>query len=101
MSLMDTLRIILIGSGGREHALAWKLDQSPWVEKIYVVPGNGGTENLSTKVVNCSSPNPADFLGLVSFARSHNVNLVIPGPEAPLVEGITDIFHAGREKDPL
>ena len=98
---METLRVILIGSGGREHALAWKLEQSPWVEKIYVVPGNGGTENLSTKVVNCSSPDPADFPSLVSFARNNDVNLAIPGPEVPLVEGITDAFRAGRGNDPL
>lgn len=90
----DKLRILLIGNGGREHALAWKLLQSPRVEHIYVVPGNGGTARLdATKVTNISSIKDSDFAALAKFAEEKNVNLLVPGPEAPLVAGIVDFFH--------
>jgi phosphoribosylamine--glycine ligase len=89
----DTLRVLLVGNGGREHALAWKLLQSPRVEHIYVVPGNGGTATLSPRVTNISSVKETDFAGLVAFAKEKDVNLLIPGPEAPLVAGIVDYFE--------
>lgn len=92
----EPIRILLIGNGGREHALAWKLSQSARVEVILVVPGNGGTAHESPKVWNISSEvQPSDYPGLVNFARLHNVNLVIPGPEAPLVDGIEAFFREG------
>ena len=93
---MDDLRVLLVGNGGREHALAWKLNQSSWVKVIYVVPGNGGTGNSSLyKVKNISDVKPTDYPSLVAFAKEHQVNLVIPGPEVPLVEGIQGYFCAG------
>lgn len=94
----DKLTVLLVGNGGREHALAWKLLQSPLVAHIYVCPGNGGTATLSrSKVTNVTSVKDTDFAGLVAFAKDKGVNLLIPGPEAPLVAGIVDYFaqHAG------
>jgi phosphoribosylamine--glycine ligase len=90
--MSSQLRVLLVGNGGREHALAWKLLQSPLVEHIYVVPGNGGTATLDARVSNISSVKDTDFPGLVAFAQSHDVNLLVPGPEAPLVAGIVDYF---------
>ncbi|KAF1940103.1 phosphoribosylamine-glycine ligase [Clathrospora elynae] len=92
-------RVLLVGNGGREHAIAWKLLQSPSVEHIYVVPGNGGTATLDPKVTNVSEVKDSDFLGLVKFAKEKDVSLLIPGPEAPLVAGIVDYFREnGGEK---
>ena len=92
------LRVLLVGNGGREHALAWKLSQSPRIDRIYVVPGNGGTASLA-KTENVPSIKQEDFPALVQFAKEKNVNLVVPGPEAPLVAGIVDYFekHAGKD----
>ncbi|CAG8537459.1 281_t:CDS:10 [Ambispora gerdemannii] len=84
---MEKLRILLVGSGGREHALAWKLAQSPLVETIYVSPGNGGTAKRLNKVSNVNI-GVSDFSKLTEFALNNHVNFVIPGPEQPLVEGI-------------
>lgn len=89
---MSSLRILLIGGGGREHTLAWKLAQSPLVERIYALPGNGGTASV-TKVTNVSNVSPEDFHALVEFARNTNINLVVPGPEQPLVDGIVDFIQ--------
>ena len=80
-----TMQIAVIGSGGREHAIAWKLNQSELAEKVYVLPGNGGTENNITIDVN-------DFSGIKNFCESNNIELVIVGPEVPLVNGIVDFF---------
>lgn len=92
--MADTTRVLLVGNGGREHAIAWKLLQSPSVEHIYVVPGNGGTATLDpSRVSNVSSVKDSDFAGLVQFANENNITLLIPGPEAPLVAGIVDYFH--------
>jgi phosphoribosylamine--glycine ligase/phosphoribosylformylglycinamidine cyclo-ligase len=90
---------LLVGNGGREHALAWKLSQSPKVSKIFVCPGNGGTSTLS-KATNITSVSASDFGGLAKFAVENGVQLLIPGPEAPLVDGITDYFaqHAPEIK---
>ncbi|KAL2261311.1 hypothetical protein VTK26DRAFT_4427 [Humicola hyalothermophila] len=89
---MASLRVLLIGNGGREHALAWKLAQSPLVESIIAVPGNGGTATLS-KVTNNTSVAADDYPGLVDLARKNAVNLVVPGPEAPLVDGVEGFFR--------
>jgi phosphoribosylamine--glycine ligase len=98
--MSEKLRVLLVGNGGREHALAWKLLQSPLVEHIYVVPGNGGTATLSPRVSNISTVKDTDFPALIAFAQSKNVNLLVPGPEAPLVAGIVDYFaqHAAHIK---
>lgn len=90
---MADLRILLIGNGGREHALAWKLSQSPRVQSILAVPGNGGTATCP-KTSNVTSVSAEDFPALVSFAQSNDINLVVPGPEAPLVDGVEGFFKA-------
>ncbi|KAK0623294.1 phosphoribosylglycinamide synthetase [Immersiella caudata] len=89
---MASLRILLVGNGGREHALAWKLSQSPLVETIVAVPGNGGTAGLP-KMINNTSVAADDYPGLVELARKERLNLVVPGPEAPLVDGIEGFFR--------
>lgn len=86
------LRILLIGNGGREHAIAWKLSQSPLVESIIAVPGNGGTATCH-KTTNDASVSAEDFPGLLELARKNNINFVVPGPEAPLVAGAVDFFE--------
>lgn len=84
-------RVLLIGNGGREHALAWKLSQSPLVEAIIAVPGNGGTATCP-KTTNLASVSADDFPGLVALAQQEKINLVVPGPEAPLVDGVETFF---------
>lgn len=86
------MNILLVGNGGREHALAWKLVQSPLVEKVYVAPGNGGTATepgLENVAIGAT-----DIPALIAFARSNEVGLTVIGPEAPLVAGIVDAFEA-------
>ncbi|MEG2738118.1 phosphoribosylamine--glycine ligase [Clostridium sp.] len=82
------MRILLIGSGGREHAIAWKLSKSDKVSKIYVAPGNGGTAIEK----NCENVNITDIEEILSFAKSRNVDLTIVGPEEPLIKGIVNRF---------
>ena len=85
------MNILIIGSGGREHALAWKAAQSPLAEKVFVAPGNAGTAR-EPKVENVAID--ADAIDrLVAFAREHDVGLTIVGPEAPLVLGVVDAFR--------
>ncbi len=85
------MKTLVIGSGGREHCLAWKLAESQEVEKVFVTPGNGGTENLP-KGENVAI-NPDDILELKQFAKHEAVDLTVVGPEAPLVAGITNEFR--------
>ncbi|OLN81812.1 Bifunctional purine biosynthetic protein ADE1-like protein 3 [Colletotrichum chlorophyti] len=92
MSSAANLRVLLIGNGGREHALAWKLSQSPLVESIFAVPGNGGTA-ACPKTINVTDVASDDYPALVKFAQSKSVNLVVPGPEAPLVDGVEGYFR--------
>lgn len=93
--LRERLRVLVVGNGGREHAFAWKLSQSPSVDVVYVAPGNGGTGlGSSPKIVNASVKSD-DYPGLVALAQKNNVNLVVPGPEAPLVDGIQGYFQSG------
>ena len=82
------MRILLIGSGGREHAIAWKLSKSDKVSKIYVAPGNGGTAIEK----NCENVNITDIEELLSFAKGRSVDLTIVGPEEPLIKGIVNRF---------
>jgi phosphoribosylamine--glycine ligase len=84
------MNVLIIGNGGREHALAWKVKQSPLVKTVYVAPGNAGTM-LEPGVENVAM-DPLDFEGLAAFARKNGVELTIVGPEVPLVAGITDYF---------
>lgn len=86
------MKILLIGSGGREHALAWKLAQTTKVKTVYVAPGNAGTE-LEDKVENLSI-DAEDINGLLEFALENSIDLTVVGPEAPLVAGIVDLFES-------
>src|SRR5574344_1115989 len=82
------MKILLLGSGGREHALAWKIAQSPKVEKLFIAPGNAGTANTGSNVdikVN-------DFAAIKAFALSNAIDMIVVGPEDPLVHGIYDFF---------
>lgn len=89
-----SLRVLVVGNGGREHAISWRLAQSPRVDKIYVAPGNGGTSADDSKIVNVPelSGSPKHFDGLQKFALEKQINLVVPGPEQTLVDGITTVF---------
>lgn len=84
------MKILLVGSGGREHAIAWKLAKSPKVSKIYVAPGNGGTA-IENK---CENVNITEIDDLVKFAKENDIYLTVVGPEDPLTKGITDKFKA-------
>jgi len=84
------MKILLIGSGGREHALAWKLAQSSKVEKVIVAPGNAGTA-LENKVENIAIE-ADDIQGLLAFAKENHIGLTVVGPEVPLVLGVVDLF---------
>ena len=86
------MNILVLGNGGREHALAWKLAQSADVGTVYVAPGNAGTATEAG--VENIAIDPLDFPALVEFARSNNVELTVVGPEAPLVAGVVDYFTA-------
>lgn len=85
------MKVLIIGSGGREHALGWKVAQSPLVSQIFVAPGNAGTA-LETKLQNIDIA-VTDIKGLVTFAKQQAIDLTIVGPEAPLVIGVVDAFR--------
>ena len=82
------MKLLLIGSGGREHAMAWKLAQSKKVEKIFVAPGNGGTA-IENK---CENINLTDIYDLIKFAKEECIDLTVVGPEDPLTKGIVNKF---------
>jgi phosphoribosylamine--glycine ligase len=84
------MKVLVIGGGGREHALVWKLKQSPRVDKIWCAPGNGGIESEA----ECLPADPADVPGLVALAERLSPDLTIVGPELPLVNGIGDAFRS-------
>ncbi len=83
------MRILVVGSGGREHTLAWKLAQSPQVDTLFVAPGNGGTAEIAQNVAISGTDVPA----LVDFAKKERIDLTVVGPEAPLVVGLVDAFE--------
>ena len=83
------MKLLLLGSGGREHALAWKIAQSPKVEKLYIGPGNAGTAAVGENV----EITPTDFDEVADFVINYEIDMVVVGPEVPLVKGITDYFH--------
>jgi phosphoribosylamine--glycine ligase len=85
------MKILLIGSGGREHALAWKLARSPKVQKVFVAPGNGGTANQ--KNAGIENLPISDLQELAAFAKREQISFTVVGPEAPLAAGIVDIFR--------
>ena len=88
---MDSSIVLVVGGGGREHALAWSLSRSPTVSKVYVAPGNGGT-SLEENVENVAIGDKESEL-LRDFARDYGVGLTVVGPEAPLASGIVDLFR--------
>jgi phosphoribosylamine--glycine ligase len=90
------MNILIIGNGGREHALAWKAAQSPLADKVYVAPGNAGTA-LESSLENIAI-SATDIPALLAFAQSHDIGLTIVGPEAPLVIGVVDAFQAAGLK---
>lgn len=83
------MNILLVGSGGREHAIAWKISKNKKVNKIYVAPGNGGTA-IEDK---CENVNITDIENLIKFSKENNIDLTIVGPEEPLINGIVDRFE--------
>lgn len=82
------MRVLIVGNGGREHALAWKISQSPRLKQLWVAPGNAGTALESTNISIAAD----DITGIVGFAKKEKVDLVIVGPEAPLTMGLVDIL---------
>ena len=83
------MKVLVVGSGGREHALAWKIQQSPLVDRVYAAPGNPGTAEVAENVAISSD----DLQGLVQFAVDESIDLTVVGPEAPLCAGIVDLFR--------
>lgn len=83
------MNILLLGSGGREHALAWKIAQSPKVNKLFIAPGNAGTASVGTNVALSAT----DFPAIRTFVLANQINMVVVGPEDPLVKGIYDFFR--------
>ncbi len=88
------MNVLLIGGGGREHALAWKISQSPLLEKFFAIPGSPGIADFA----ECVEISIADNAALVNFAKEKNINLVVIGPEAPLVNGLVDELNAAGIK---
>ena len=87
------MKLLLLGSGGREHALAWKIAQSPKIEKLYIAPGNAGTAQVGENV-----PMKADdFDAIKAFVLQHAIDMVVVGPEDPLVKGIYDFFKSDAQ----
>lgn len=82
------MRVLIVGSGGREHALAWKIRQSTLVDEVFCAPGNGGI----SKIAECVDIKPNDIVGLIGFATRNKIDLTVVGPEAPLAAGIVNRF---------
>lgn len=92
--MVSVMNILVIGDGGREHALAWKIKQSPRVERVFVAPGNAGTA-IDAENVDIS---PTDIPRLIKFAQQNNVKLTVVGPELPLARGLVDAFAEAKLK---
>lgn len=87
------MKLLLLGSGGREHALTWKIAQSPKIEKLYIAPGNAGTSEVGENVIL----NLNDFAEIGDFVKSKAIDMLVVGPEAPLVKGIVDYFRQDED----
>jgi phosphoribosylamine--glycine ligase len=88
------MRILVLGSGGREHALCWKIHQSPEIERVYAIPGNPGIKKLEK--ASCVSIGLKDFQSIKDYIEKEKIHLVVVGPEEPLALGIADFlgkFH--------
>jgi phosphoribosylamine--glycine ligase len=88
------MNILLLGSGGREHALAWKIAASPLTDRLYCAPGNAGTAREAQNV----ALDPGNHAAVIDFCRQHAIDFVVVGPEAPLVAGIVDDLEAAGIK---
>ena len=88
------MNVLLIGGGGREHALAWKLKQSPLLDRLDCAPGNAGIEALAA----CVALDVADHEAVIRFCKEHDIGLAVIGPEAPLVAGLADDLAAAGIK---
>ena len=86
------MKVLVVGSGGREHALAWKLRQSPRLEALFVAPGNGGTSKVATNLACDITSNEA----VVALAKAHAIDFVVVGPDAQVVQGLGDAVRAAR-----
>jgi phosphoribosylamine--glycine ligase len=89
----SNMNVLVIGSGGREHALAWKMAQSPSCNQLFVAPGNAGTE-LEPNMITMPSLNPSNHKAVIDFCKEKQVGFVVVGPEQPLVEGLVDSLSA-------
>ncbi len=88
------MKVLIVGGGGREHALAWSMAKSPLLRKLFVAPGNGGTASLAENVAVAAD----DVDGLIALAEKEDIDLTVVGPEAPLVAGIVDrLRERGRK----
>ena len=96
MTPILTMNILVVGSGGREHALAWKLSQSPKVNQIFVAPGNAGTACEDASRIKNVPIKEHDIPALVEFAKENSVGLTVVGPEIPLCAGIVDVFESAN-----
>lgn len=83
------MKLLLLGSGGREHALAWKIAQSPKIEKLYIAPGNAGTQEVGENVAIKAD----DFEAIKRFVLENGIDMLVVGPEDPLVKGVYDFFR--------
>lgn len=92
------MNILLLGFGGREHAMAWKFKQSPLCERLYIAPGNAGTSECG---VNIPMRIDGDFEEMETFCREHAVHLIVVGPEDPLVKGVYDYFENAHQRNPF
>ena len=90
------MKILVVGQGGREHTLVWKIAQSPLVEKIYCLPGNPGIAELATCPSVSFSNDTSDFSQLAEFAQKEGIDLAVIGPEDPLANGIVDVFESPK-----
>jgi len=88
------MNVLVLGSGGREHAIGWKLAQSSHITSLFIGPGNAGTSNVGTNV----DVNPEDFKAVKKFVLENHINMVVVGPEGPLVKGIVDFFNIPTAK---
>ena len=89
------MNILLLGSGGREHALAWKLNQSVWTNPLYIAPGNAGTATCGHNVDIAVN----DFDAIGAFCIERKIEMIVVGPEEPLVNGLYDYFKANESKE--
>ena len=86
------MKVLVLGSGGREHALAWKIGQSSLLSKLYIAPGNAGTLEHGENV----AIDPENFQQVAEFAIEKNIEIIVVGPEGPLVKGIHNYFSSNR-----